>query len=116
MDLLTGYPWPGNVRELRTAIEHGVVMSSGSKLMLRHLPSSLRSVPLILPGSRPPAGAPAGTGKKSSAAPAAFPGDLNLQEMENQFVREALRRTGETAAPPPNSSGSSRRTLQPEAA
>ena len=51
MDLLMSFPWPGNVRELRTAIEHGVVMSSGSKLMLRHLPGSLRSAPLMLPGT-----------------------------------------------------------------
>jgi len=32
MDALLTYDWPGNVRELRTAIEHGVVMATGTKL------------------------------------------------------------------------------------
>jgi two-component system, NtrC family, response regulator AtoC len=114
MDLLTSYPWPGNVRELRTAIEHGVVMSSGSKLMLRHLPASLRGTPLVLPGSRASASddAAASTGKKAaSTTPGAMPNDLNLQEMENVFIREALRRTGENRSAAAKLLGISRRTL-----
>ena len=111
MDLLTSYPWPGNVRELRTAIEHGVVMSSGSKLMLRHLPASLRSAPLVLPGSRPSEDAPAGAGKKSATVTGSLPSDLNLQGMENLFIREALRRTGENRSAAAKLLGISRRTL-----
>jgi DNA-binding NtrC family response regulator len=111
MDLLTAYSWPGNVRELRTAIEHGVVMSSGSKLTLRHLPASLRSAPLVLPGSRSSHDAPAPAGKKSAVSSGALPADLNLQEMENVFVREALRRTGENRSAAAKLLGISRRTL-----
>ncbi len=113
MDLLTSYPWPGNVRELRTAIEHGVVMSSGTKLMLRHLPASLREVPLVLPGNRSsaePLALPT-PGKKASSTPGTMPEDLNIQEMENQFVREALRRTGENRSAAAKLLGISRRTL-----
>lgn len=110
MDLLMSFPWPGNVRELRTAIEHGVVMSSGSKLMLRHLPGSLRSAPLMLPGSRP-ANEPTPASGKKSTAPGGFPADLSLQEMENNFIREALRRTGENRSAAAKLLGISRRTL-----
>src|SRR5213075_2443032 len=42
MDALLRYDWPGNVRELRTAIEHGVVMATGSKITLRDLPTAVR--------------------------------------------------------------------------
>src|SRR5436189_2103307 len=42
MDALLIYDWPGNVRELRTAIEHGVVMSTGQKITLRDLPMAAR--------------------------------------------------------------------------
>ncbi|HWB03859.1 MAG TPA: sigma-54 dependent transcriptional regulator, partial [Verrucomicrobiales bacterium] len=111
MDLLTSYQWPGNVRELRTAIEHGVVMSSGSKVMLRHLPASLRTAPLVLPGSRASAETSSESGGKSTTAPLAISGDLNLQEMENTFIREALRRTGENRSAAAKLLGISRRTL-----
>jgi DNA-binding NtrC family response regulator len=113
MDLLTTFPWPGNVRELRTAIEHGVVMSSGTKLTLRHLPASLRAAPLVLPGSRPAAeAAPAEAAPSCKlSGPPAFPESLNLQEMENLFVREALRRSGENRSAAAKMLGISRRTL-----
>ncbi|MEM0898204.1 MAG: sigma-54 dependent transcriptional regulator, partial [Verrucomicrobiota bacterium] len=42
MRCLVEHNWPGNVRELRTAIEHGVVMSTGEKVSLRNLPASVR--------------------------------------------------------------------------
>src|SRR5919198_1047376 len=42
MDALLTYHWPGNVRELRTAVEHGVVMTTGPKISLRDLPMAVR--------------------------------------------------------------------------
>jgi two-component system response regulator AtoC len=110
MDVLTAFPWPGNVRELRTAIEHGVVMSQGAKLMLRHLPASLRGAPLLLlPGSRKDDSGGAKPGK--GAAVSEFPDNLNLVEMENRFIREALRRSGENRSAAAKLLGISRRTL-----
>src|SRR5512140_3745827 len=51
MDALLAYDWPGNIRELRTAIEHGVVMATGSKITLRDLPMPVRqSARAKLPG------------------------------------------------------------------
>ena len=35
MQALAAYDWPGNVRELRTAIEHGVVMGTGARMLVR---------------------------------------------------------------------------------
>ena len=86
---------------------HGVVMSSGTKLMLRHLPASLRGAPLILPGSRASADSPAVPARKSTP----FPDSLNLQEIEHSFIREALRRTGENRSAAAKLLGISRRTL-----
>jgi two-component system nitrogen regulation response regulator NtrX len=43
---LRRYDWPGNIRELRNAIEHCLIMSSGTEVELKHLPERLqRSVP-----------------------------------------------------------------------
>jgi len=109
MDVLTAFPWPGNVRELRTAIEHGVVMSQGTKLMLRHLPASLRGAPLLLPGSRKDDAD--GAKPRKGAAVSEFPDNLNLVEMENRFIREALRRSGENRSAAAKMLGISRRTL-----
>ena len=82
-------------------------MSSGSKLMLRHLPASLRGAPLVLPGSRASSDALALPAKKSSP----FPESLNLQETEHSFIREALRRSGENRSAAAKLLGISRRTL-----
>ncbi len=35
---LENYSWPGNVRELENAIEHGVVMAQGDRILLEDLP------------------------------------------------------------------------------
>jgi transcriptional regulator with PAS, ATPase and Fis domain len=36
------YFWPGNVRELVNAVEHAVNVSRGERLLVKHLPASLR--------------------------------------------------------------------------
>ena len=113
MDAMLAYRWPGNVRELRTAIEHGVVMSSGTKLLLRHLPASLRGGPVLtLASSRTPAALPApGTTTALQAPSTQPPPDLNLAAMEDTFIREALRRSGENRSAAAKMLGISRRTL-----
>ncbi|MEO0413545.1 MAG: sigma-54 dependent transcriptional regulator [Verrucomicrobiota bacterium] len=105
MQRLLAYDWPGNVRELRTAIEHGVVMCNATKISLRHLPPFLReadAAPLLL-GS-----------KSSAAAPAENPDemDLNLEKMEQRFIRLALDRTDGNRTEAAKLLGISRRTMQ----
>ncbi len=95
---LMEYDWPGNVRELRTAIEHGVVMSQGDKITLRHLPQRIRA-------------------DRSTSAPAHFPSsanqsDLNLVAMEERFIHMALDRTNGNRTEAAELLGLSRRTLQ----
>ncbi len=102
MQCLQNHDWPGNVRELRTAIEHGVVMSNGSKITPRHLPMGVRE------GARRERGRSGGDGGFSEAGP----GDLNLQEVEGALMRRALELTDSNRTEAAKLLGISRRTLQ----
>ena len=118
MEAFMAHRWPGNVRELRTAIEHGVVMSSGTRLLLRHLPASLRGGHVLqLPAGRqsapaalPAPGTASAAGQRAAAAPS-VPADLNLAAVEEACIREALRRSGENRSAAARLLGISRRTL-----
>lgn len=105
MQLLLDYDWPGNVRELRTAIEHGVVMSNGSKVGVRHLP------PFLSDNSH--------SGFRSSNSssepdPVSVLNneDLNLARVEERMIRLALERTKDNRTEAAQLLGISRRTMQ----
>ena len=105
MQLLLDYDWPGNVRELRTAIEHGVVMSNGSKIGVRHLP------PFLSDNSH--------SGFRSSnyssePDPVSVLNneDLNLARVEERMIRLALERTKDNRTEAAQLLGISRRTMQ----
>lgn len=91
MTAILDYDWPGNVRELRTAIEHGVVMAAGPRIMLRDLPASLRPRP-----SRP------------ELAPAA---GLDLHRTETALILRALDESRGNRTDAAKLLGISRRTL-----
>jgi len=91
MARILDYDWPGNVRELRTAIEHGVVMSTSGQIALRDLPSSLRGS--VLPN-----------------VPPAFSG-LNLRDTETNLILKALESCGGNRSEAAEKLGISRRTL-----
>jgi DNA-binding NtrC family response regulator len=101
MQAILRYDWPGNVRELRTAIEHGVVMTSSAKVGLRDLPAPVRE------GS----GAP--TGRRTSADYVPLqPGEhFNLQQTEHRLILQALEETGGNVTRAAKKLGISRRTL-----
>ena len=106
MPALMAYDWPGNVRELRTVVEHGVVMSNSTRVMLKHLPGYL---------SGQGVGAPRLQGQVSSSGAAPvnqLPQDLNLERMERRFIEEALQRTHNNRTDAADLLGLSRRTLQ----
>jgi DNA-binding NtrC family response regulator len=120
MQAVLEYGWPGNVRELRSALERGVVMCNGAKIMSRHLPDTLRDGGVVLAAGAPVlaggqdgVGVQAGGGKGggrpvgSSAVE-----DLNLAHMELDFIRRALRRTRGNRTEASRLLGLSRRTLQ----
>jgi len=74
LDKLRGYPWPGNVRELRNVMERAVLLSTGQ---------TLRSDDLVIgrPNRR------AGQGEFTLPT-----GGLNLRDLEDDLVRQALAR------------------------
>ncbi len=101
MQAILRYDWPGNVRELRTAIEHGVVMTSGPKIGLRDLPAQVREA-----GS-------ADAGKRTAADFVPLqPGEhFNLQQTEHRLILQALEETGGNVTRAAKKLGISRRTL-----
>ena len=120
MQAVLEYGWPGNVRELRSALERGVVMCNGAKIMSRHLPDTLRDGGVVLAagaaalaGVQDAAGVLAGGGK-GGGRPVGPNGveDLNLAHMELDFIRRALRRTRGNRTEASRLLGLSRRTLQ----
>jgi len=90
------YDWPGNVRELRTAIEHGVVMATGTQITPRDMPASIRSLKPILAADT-----------RRSASPAG----LNLRDTETAFILRALEDCGGNRSVAAKKLGISRRTL-----
>jgi two-component system, NtrC family, response regulator AtoC len=101
MDALLTYDWPGNVRELRTAIEHGVVMTTGPKITLRDLPMAVRQAAR----ATSPRGVSAAEafGEKSSP--------LDLHETEKKLIMQALATTNGNVTAAAKKLGISRRTL-----
>ena len=99
MRTLIDYQWPGNVRELRTAIEHGVVMSNGTKITLRHLPAAIR-------GENPLIQAKVEFSRKNDSQ------TFNLANMEAKLIANALSHTNENRTEAAKLLGISRRTLQ----
>ncbi|MBN1205335.1 MAG: sigma-54-dependent Fis family transcriptional regulator [Myxococcaceae bacterium] len=81
--LLEAYAWPGNVRELENAMERAVLLADGPLLLPANLPERLWT-------ASPPASQPSPVQQASSS-------DLSLKramrELEESYIRAALRRT-----------------------
>ncbi|WP_257459938.1 sigma-54-dependent transcriptional regulator [Archangium lipolyticum] len=84
--LMASYTWPGNVRELENAVERAVLLAEGALILPQNLPERLWTAP-----------APATT--QPSPTPTHPPPDANLslkqaiRELEESYIRAALRRT-----------------------
>ncbi len=109
LPLLMSYDWPGNVRELRAAMEHGVVMCNGSRIMARHLPAYLSrpgGIGWRAPNTSPAANKAVATPELPEKAP------LDIHEMEKQLIIEALERAGNNRSEAAELLNMSRRSLQ----
>ena len=89
MALLKRYGWPGNIRELENAIERAVALERASIVM----PESLSVI-----GTKVAADAPAAQAA-APADPAArlgsgFDLEQHVQDIEREYIAEALRRAG----------------------
>ncbi len=105
LDLLRAYSWPGNVRQLRTAIEHGVVMSSGGSITPADLPDYL-AAPAALPQAEM-----SQTTAQTDFGLAPTP-NLNLQYVERRTILLALQHTDGNRTEAAELLGINRRTLQ----
>jgi DNA-binding NtrC family response regulator len=78
--LLTAHDWPGNVRELRNVIERAMILEEAGELLPGHLPPEIARVAtadaLPAPRFRLPEGG------------------VILEQVEREFVRQALEMTG----------------------
>jgi len=88
MVALESNPWPGNIRELRAAVEHAVVLGSGTELTLHDLPASLR--PALMPSEE---------------------GEMNLAKVESAVISRALDECAGNRTLAAKKLGISRRTL-----
>ncbi len=77
MAALQRHDWPGNVRELINAVQNTVVMTDGDTVEPRHLPPGIK--------------ADGGYGSKHTLADGV---PLNLDQLEKQAIRNALRVAG----------------------
>jgi two-component system response regulator PilR (NtrC family) len=84
MSLLTHYGWPGNIRELENAMERAVALERTPTILPDSLPEQLsRRV------------AEAATPPPAEAFPdAGFDLERHVQEIEREYIAEALRRAG----------------------
>jgi two-component system response regulator PilR (NtrC family) len=88
MGLLRRYRWPGNIRELENAIERAVALERTSVIM----PESLSLAHGRLPDRPVPPSEPAeGRGDR---LPSGFDLEQHVQEIEREYIAEALRRAG----------------------
>ncbi|MEM1445930.1 MAG: sigma-54 dependent transcriptional regulator [Planctomycetota bacterium] len=81
MNAFQNADWPGNVRQLLNAVQNTVVMTDGDTVEPRHLPPELRK----------------GTNAESAASSSGGGGGdlpLNLDQLEKQAIRNALRVAG----------------------
>lgn len=100
MQAILTYDWPGNVRELRTAVEHGVVMATGSKIEMRDLPVKVRSGGVGFAGAQ-----------GAVHARVASEESLDLHTIEDRLITEAMKETGGNVTKAAQRLGISRRTL-----
>jgi len=83
MEILSRYDWPGNIRELENTLEHAAVVARGDTIGVEELPDRIVSQ------------------SRSAAAHTALPErfalpatGIVLEEVERDFIQQALERTG----------------------
>ncbi|MBU6261077.1 MAG: sigma-54 dependent transcriptional regulator, partial [Burkholderiales bacterium] len=82
---LAAYDWPGNVRELDNVVQRALILCRGSMIDLHHLPADLRGGAAEAAGTAPIEAAPGASLDLAGAVGA----------LEQRYIAEALRRTGD---------------------
>jgi transcriptional regulator with GAF, ATPase, and Fis domain len=85
-DQLLRYEWPGNVRELENAMERAVALERTPMILPDSLPEQIRDLAAELPTT---------TAAPAEAFPdAGFDLERHVQDIEREYIAEALRRAG----------------------
>ncbi|HXI14360.1 MAG TPA: sigma-54 dependent transcriptional regulator [Thermoanaerobaculia bacterium] len=92
MDLMLAYSWPGNVRELRNVVDRAALLEEGTTVS----PNSLPHERFLQP---------------SDFLQSANERAWSLEELEKQYIREVLRRTGSNYSASATILGINRKTL-----
>ena len=92
MELLTSYSWPGNVRELRNVVERAALLSDGDRIGAAALPVERLREPAAL-------------------VDAAVHESWTLEQLEERYIREILRRTKDNYSRAAQILGINRKTL-----
>ncbi len=90
MEILKEYHWPGNVRELENVIERAVVMGTKSSLYLEELAKMKR---LSIKAKREARFA-AALDPNNTPLPLDFAEELTLSEVEREYIKRILIKTG----------------------
>lgn len=109
--ILLAYQWPGNVRELRNVTERAIILCQEDWITPAHLPAEFQHLsPKRVTAPTAPQEAPTST-PGPTAGPR--PGQLRtLEELERDYIREALETTGGNRSQTARLLGISRSTLQ----
>ena len=95
LDALVRHSWPGNIRELENVLERAVALETSSAVTLASLPDHLLGV-------APPVASAAGDVMAADALPSVaspmlpdhgFDLERHVQDIEREYLAEALRRT-----------------------
>jgi two-component system response regulator PilR (NtrC family) len=87
LDALPRYAWPGNIRELENAMERAVALERTPMVLIESLPDRVRD-------GRPSAPATAASSEDVEFPAAGFHLEQHVQDIEREYITEALRRAG----------------------
>jgi len=89
LEILQRHEWPGNIRELENTIERAVALESTPTILPDSLPPSVRGE-----GARPAAPAMTAGGADLGLPAEGFDLEAHVQQIERDYLAEALRRAG----------------------
>ena len=87
LDALTRYTWPGNIRELENAMERAVALERSTMVLIESLPERVRD-------GRASVRASTASVENAEFPAAGFDLERHVQDIERDYITEALRRAG----------------------